>query len=410
MPGATPSAGFYYVAVSKNSDPRTSGSQDWYFYEIDVTEFDPGNNSNRWSADYPGIGVDAQALYIAFNMNVLTGSGPHYLNSQILVLKKADINSGTLTVSRIFTPGGDVTEVGSGFGQRGACLQPATGHDPGATNPGNVAYFAETPVLIQHCAHLGAQRPVAQHQLNFRSRERAGQRRASASAPQPGTNIRLETWSHHTRDMPSGTAGRFGFARLLATSTPDRTWSITQSQRQQLASPAAVRPWLTRVLINGGPGEWTFQPAIHANNVGDVCIVFTQSSSTRFHYHVYRASACSSFETPSVLKISPNAYIGVTRSTNNARWGDWAIVSADPTDGSFWVSHEWAKSTATDNWSTWWGQVRLSSTISTNNNFADAKAISGINGSATGYNFYANKETGEPNHAGNTGGKSVWWL
>ena len=99
MPGGTASSSFYYIAVSKSSDPRTSGSQDWFFYEIDVTEFGPGNNSNRWSADYPGIGVDAQALYVAFNMNILTGSGPHYLNSQILVLKKSDINSGTLTVS-----------------------------------------------------------------------------------------------------------------------------------------------------------------------------------------------------------------------------------------------------------------------------------------------------------------------
>ena len=59
MPGGTASSSFYYIAVSKSSDPRTSGSQDWFFYEIDVTEFGPGNNSNRWSADYPGIGVDA---------------------------------------------------------------------------------------------------------------------------------------------------------------------------------------------------------------------------------------------------------------------------------------------------------------------------------------------------------------
>jgi len=145
MPGKTASQSFYYVAVSKSSDPRTSSSQDWYFYEIDVTEFDPGNTSNRWSADYPGIGVDAQALYVAFNMARLTGSGPFYLNSQILILKKADINSGTLTVSRVFTPGGDVSEVGVGFTNiaRGSTLRPVTVR--GATTPGNVAYFVEAP-------------------------------------------------------------------------------------------------------------------------------------------------------------------------------------------------------------------------------------------------------------------------
>src|ERR1700704_1844380 len=34
MPGETAAQGFYYIAVSKSSDPRTSGSQDWYFYQI----------------------------------------------------------------------------------------------------------------------------------------------------------------------------------------------------------------------------------------------------------------------------------------------------------------------------------------------------------------------------------------
>lgn len=44
-----------------------------------------------------------------------------------------------------------------------------------------------------------------------------------------------------------------------------------------------------------------------------------------------------------------------------------------------------------------------------NDNFANATSISGTSGSATGSNVGATKETGEPNHAGNAGGASVWY-
>ncbi|MBI2813116.1 MAG: matrixin family metalloprotease [Opitutae bacterium] len=46
-----------------------------------------------------------------------------------------------------------------------------------------------------------------------------------------------------------------------------------------------------------------------------------------------------------------------------------------------------------------------------NNNFANATAITLANNAATvtGYNTNATKEPGEPNHADNAGGRSVWW-
>lgn len=44
-----------------------------------------------------------------------------------------------------------------------------------------------------------------------------------------------------------------------------------------------------------------------------------------------------------------------------------------------------------------------------NNNFANAQAISGIAGSVVGTNIGATKEPGEPNHAGFSGGASVWY-
>jgi hypothetical protein len=50
-----------------------------------------------------------------------------------------------------------------------------------------------------------------------------------------------------------------------------------------------------------------------------------------------------------------------------------------------------------------WVQAQL------NNTFANCQAISGISGQVAGNNFGANRETGEPNHAGSPQGGSVWY-
>ena len=49
--------------------------------------------------------------------------------------------------------------------------------------------------------------------------------------------------------------------------------------------------------------------------------------------------------------------------------------------------------------------------VPANDNFASAIAInlSGSTATVTGYNTNATKEAGEPSHAGNVGGRSVWW-
>src|SRR5439155_6667083 len=44
-----------------------------------------------------------------------------------------------------------------------------------------------------------------------------------------------------------------------------------------------------------------------------------------------------------------------------------------------------------------------------NDMFANAQAIGGSSGNATGSNVGATKEAGEPSHAGNPGGASVWY-
>ncbi|MFN0318373.1 MAG: S8 family peptidase, partial [Burkholderiales bacterium] len=44
-----------------------------------------------------------------------------------------------------------------------------------------------------------------------------------------------------------------------------------------------------------------------------------------------------------------------------------------------------------------------------NDDFANRLALSGVSGSSSGTSTYGTKEASEPNHAGNSGGRSVWW-
>jgi uncharacterized repeat protein (TIGR01451 family) len=44
-----------------------------------------------------------------------------------------------------------------------------------------------------------------------------------------------------------------------------------------------------------------------------------------------------------------------------------------------------------------------------NNAFANRTSLSGSSGNSSGNSLLANKETGEPAHAGNSGGSSIWW-
>jgi len=54
-------------------------------------------------------------------------------------------------------------------------------------------------------------------------------------------------------------------------------------------------------------------------------------------------------------------------------------------------------------------QVATTANIPANDNFTNRIAISGNTATVFANNVFATKEPGEPNHAGNAGGKSVWW-
>ncbi len=331
---------FLNLAVSKSSNPGGSTTSDWYFYRLDVTET---VGTTKYGCDYPGLGVDAQGVYVTYNMYTLPiGSSSTFKNCQIVILKKADINSGTGTYNRVYTPDG---------ASNAFTLQPGT--TLGCVGPGNIAYFGETSLYSSTTIRLWAVSdpigtPVLSSAASITIPDNGGY---ISGAPQSGTSITIPTvgmrtqgnafWSDSTLwfcHTAGGSAGRsiIYYYRIKTNNYPTGTPSLLESGG-----------------LDGGTGVWNLQPSIGGNAKGDVCIIFTQSSSSIFPTIMFfgRPVGATCWEPPQTLKVSSNY-------SNSSRWGDFATVTADPTDNTFWISHEWSRSSGSNDWGTYWGNIK----------------------------------------------------
>lgn len=334
------SKSYLNLAVSKTANPATSGPADWYFYRIEDTET---IGSTKYWTDYPGMGVDGQAVYVTYNMYSFPVSTASFKNAIIISLNKAAINSGTTNYTLVFTPAAS-----SGF-----TLQPCS--VLGGSSPSNVAYFAETPIMGNFATSVriwALKDPLGAKTLTSTSVTvpNNGGYPPYSGAPQPGTSFTIDTLDGRTQGNAFWDNGAVWFCTTAGGSSGK---SVVYYYKINLNNYPSGTPTLGEAgFIDGGSGEWTYQPSIGANSRGDVGIVYCQSSTARYPtiFAATRSSVATAFGTPVLIKASPSYYYG-------GRWGDYASVTADPVDDSFWVTHEWAKSSSVIAWSTWWAQL-----------------------------------------------------
>lgn len=330
------SRSYVNLAVSKSSNPTTRTTADWYFYRVENTEVSGG--TSYWG-DYPGLGFDGQAVYVTVNMYAFGGG---FLNCQVMVFNKAAITSGTGTFSSIFTGSG----TGTAF-----TLQPAS--VLGSSSPGNVAYFAETPLGSSTTVRAWAlSDPLGSHTLQSFSLSVPNNGGFIDGAPQSGTSTTVPTLSPRAQGNAFWYNGAMWFCHTAGGSSGR---SIVYYYKVNLNGyPGGTPTLIESGGIDGGAGVWNYQPSIGANYLGDVGLVFSQSSSSIFPTIMYttRLAGAGSFDAPSVIKASP-AY------SNSDRWGDYASVTSDPVDESLWMIHEWSRSTSQHDWGTWLADITL---------------------------------------------------
>jgi len=94
--------------------------------------------------------------------------------------------------------------------------------------------------------------------------------------------------------------------------------------------------------------------------------------------------------------------------------GDYTTSTFDPSNETdFWTYQEIATNyvgtltNGSGRWATWWANLVMP--IPANDNFTNAIALGDSIGTTNGTTVRASRETGEPNHAGNTNSPSVWY-
>ncbi|HZB45491.1 MAG TPA: Ig-like domain-containing protein, partial [Pyrinomonadaceae bacterium] len=191
-------------------------------------------------------------------------------------------------------------------------------------------------------------------------------------------------------------------------------WNVTPVPANNNFAAAQVLTGATTGTVTGtnrGATIEAYEP-YHANNDGgkSVWYKWTAPSSGSIEF----STAGSSFDTllgvytgaaiNTLTNVANNdeedfnSGIHTSRVVFNAVVGTVYYIAVDGFDGG--AGGDWGDITL---------QWKVGPAAPANNSFATAQVINGDEGRIKGSNWLATKETGEPNHAQNPGGKSVWY-
>lgn len=340
------------VAVSKNDDPDTNGSDDWLFYRLNATRVAATNPAGgiNYGGDYPGLAIDDRALYVTYRMysfnpnGTLNGSGANGGNpsATLLILDKTQLLNGTASVVSL---------------DRNAFeWQPVT---PQGGTTANVMYLVENSgkdsiTITSVTDPLGA-RTVAQVIFLIIDRGLG----PSTGAPQLGSSLTVPTTNRTLGNATlvvskePGVGGDIWFCATRGFTGSNNAVAVFYRVRLNGWPTSGNNPAMIEDDTVGAAGDWNFCPAIGANQKGDVVITWTRSSSTIFPEMMcaWRTATDTSFGTPQSVHAS---------ETFNAdgRWGDYFSCWPDPSDGGLWITSEWTRA-ASATWSTWWAKVEM---------------------------------------------------
>lgn len=341
LEGNTPAGNLIHIAASTSSTPNSLGAADWTFSVGSGVQVIGGTPT--W-ADYPGIGADANALFVTTNQ--FTGAPVAFRGANIRVFNKAQLIAGfytfvDITYDALVTPGV-------------ATIQPA--HVYGVTDNGGMYLLnrigAGTYRIYNVTGHPAA--PLATTSTHPWA---AGAFPADTGADQAGVPLPdLDTLSSRVQN-----AVYRGTLWCCLTSNPDadnETEVVWQNINTAGGPPAA--PFVVQAgFIQGtGPDNWTYMPSINVNAAGDAALSFTQSSVVKnpdFSYTMRLATDPPGTFQAEVVAIAGGFYDSFVPNPID-RWGDFSGCVVDPTDDCFWVANEFAN-TSVVGASTWATQI-----------------------------------------------------
>jgi hypothetical protein len=397
------------IGVSLTSDP--SGT--WYLSSV------PADTAlQRW-ADFPTLGFNKNWIVVSANLFSIYGTNG-FDRSRFYVFNKTNAYAGFFTNVTLLD---DTGQAGYEY--------PATTYDDSIS----------TLYIMQNAGGFGRTNGTTNGYLRLRT--------ITGAIGSPVLNYTVSnafyfkttaTWNDQEPNSGADFAPQFGLTNKIQNNqsyVQDLVYRngylwLAQTVYLPAGTPthSAVQWWQLAVTTNNAGGIIQFGriedttgsnyfafPSIAVNRFNDVLIGHSRYCSNQYVSADYAFRGYSDqlniMHSDFAFKNGEDSYLNISAEGN--RWGDYSAACVDPTnDADFWTVQEYSRphvGTLTVNgsgrWGTWWANVTVA--VPANDNFNAAFAISGSQGATNGNNIRGTKETGEPNHAGNVGGASVWY-
>ncbi len=393
------------LGTSANSDPTGT----WTRKRVKA------NSAGTAFADYPTLGFNKN--WIVVQVNMFSNANNRFLRSQIIAFNKTNVYAGGTNRTVFFN---DPTN--------GGTQMPAVTFDTNTTT----MYLLQTWKTIFTNAQSEVNGVLRLYTITGTPASPTFTPTSIFPAYQPWKNTPGLVEPNFVDSAPqSNSTAKISNNDSRILNVVYRNGSLWAAQTVFLpytnATRSAVQWWeiatnglvrqAGRIDDSSGVNFYAF-PSISVNKFGDALIGYSrfspnQYASANYSFRAFTESA-GSIGTDVVLKSGEGPYYKTFGFGAN-RWGDYSATTVDPVnDTDLWTIQEYAATPvgtgANDGdgrWGTWWGQIAVA--VPPNDNFTNAYVISGLQGTTNGTNIRATKEGGEPNHAGNAGGASVWY-
>lgn len=354
------------VAVSDNDNPNGT----WYYHAINSKT--SISSIDHW-ADYPGLAVDNNAIYITSNMFEFEDDGRDFGGVRLWIINKIPFYSGGSADVSVHNP-----YAAAGVSQFASTTQPA--HMFG-TPPGNVGTYltyyqglsnglSEFAGVITVADPLGT--PSFLNQLVFAGNIDLTDSTSLPDAPQKDTTVTIEVNDRRTLNAVWRNNFLWITTTLLPVSGIDNGQTTAHWFKINTTVPASLA-MSDQGNIGGediAPGTYTFFPSLAVNETGDMVIGFSASAPTIYPgaYFAGRflTDPAGKVGASRVLREGLDYYIRMFGGERN-RWGDYSGISVDPSDETkFWVFNEYARTRGNlfsgedGRWGTAFGQVPIS--------------------------------------------------
>lgn len=343
-----PAGSWIMVAASQGED----AAGPYWVWALDAA-VDGSTPSTNWS-DYPMLGFDTQAVYIATNQFTVEppGTQSRFAYAKLRILNKTELYNGAAV--RWW----DLWNLRNPDNSLAFTVQPAAHFRGLGGNP--PAYLANAlwpggssltlwelrdPIAFW----AGGAPQLARFAVNCRAYD------LPPDAEQPGTAVRVET--NDTRLLSAMYQYAGGVQRLWTTHTTKISWQGDPAARSALQ-------WyeidvLNRAVVQqgafGATGLYYYFPVIQTDVSRNAYLCFSRSNAGEFASLRFTGrrvgDAASTLQGSALVKAGESAYTG-------RRWGDYFGNGRDGGDASrVWLYGEFAD--ARDTWGTWVTSARF---------------------------------------------------